>query len=107
MTDSIFKGNFNGKHDETPLDLGISIRWVARHVIQWLKTHGFSILTIPELVRCEAIFIPAKDDCKNAIPKVSLDLKSRGLFTVNGADPRDTGGSGCGLQPWCGADILP
>ena len=26
-----------------------------------------------------------KDECKDAVPRVSLDLKSRGLFTVNSA----------------------
>lgn len=35
---------------------------------------------------CEAIFIPVKDECKDAVPRVSLDLKSRGLFTVNSAE---------------------
>lgn len=27
-----------------------------------------------------------KDECKDAVPRVSLDLKSRGLFTVNSAE---------------------
>jgi len=31
----------------------------------------------------KAIFIPVKDECKDAVPRISLDLKSRGLFTVN------------------------
>ena len=35
---------------------------------------------------CEAIFIPVKDECKDAVPRISLDLKSRGLFTVNSAE---------------------
>jgi len=32
----------------------------------------------------KAIFIPAKEDCRQAVPNVELDANSKGLFTING-----------------------
>ncbi|OLQ06745.1 hypothetical protein AK812_SmicGene9943 [Symbiodinium microadriaticum] len=33
----------------------------------------------------KAIFLPAKEDCRDATPTVELDGNSKGLFTINGA----------------------